>query len=81
MTCTGRLMRDADFRGHLARINRPVQVIAGLHDPVTTVDDAQAIVSAVPGARLQVLDTAHLSNLGDVAAFNRTLKTFLLPPA
>ena len=74
-------VRDADFRGHLARISRPVQVIAGLHDPVTTVDDAQAIVNAVPGARLQVLDTAHLSNLGDVAAFNRTLKTFLLPPA
>ena len=30
---------------------------------------------------LQVLDTAHLSNLGDAAGFNRSLKTFLLPPA
>lgn len=70
-------VRDADFRASLPQVRLPLLVVAGSADPVTTVADAQAIVDAVPGAQLAVLDAAHLSNIEAPEAFNAALLDFL----
>mgnify|MGYP001554226593 CR=1 FL=1 len=56
----------------------PTLVIAGDRDPATPVAMSQAIVHAVPGARLVVLDgAAHLSVLEQPAAFTAAVQDFL----
>lgn len=74
-------VRDADFRADLSRLDLPLLVIAGKADPVTTVVDAQAIVDAVPGAKLVALDAAHLSNIEARPAFDAAVLEFLLAEA
>lgn len=68
---------DADLREEIGRISRPMLVIAGRHDPVTTVEDARFIAGRVPGARLVELDASHLSNVEAPAAFNDAVLNFL----
>jgi 3-oxoadipate enol-lactonase len=70
-------LADADLRESIERIACPTLVIAGRHDPVTTVDDARFIAARVPGARLAELDASHLSNIEAAAAFNDALLRFL----
>lgn len=61
-----------DQRADLARIASPTLVIAGEQDPATPPDSLREIASAVPGARLEILDrAAHLATYersGAVAA-------------
>ena len=54
-------IRDADFRDELPRITAPTLIIAGTHDPVTTVADGQFMQQAIPDAQLVELPAAHLS--------------------
>jgi len=56
-------LRDMDHRDLLGKISRPTLVIAGRHDPATTIEAAEFIRSRVPGAALTVLDTAHIANV------------------
>ncbi|HWX10688.1 MAG TPA: alpha/beta hydrolase [Trinickia sp.] len=67
----------ADLREDIERIARPTLVIAGQHDPVTTVEDTRFIAERVPGARLVELGSAHLSNIEAAAAFNEAVLRFL----
>jgi 3-oxoadipate enol-lactonase len=67
----------ADLREDIERIARPTLVIAGQHDPGTTVEDARFIAERVPGARLVELGSAHLSNIEAAAAFNEAVLRFL----
>jgi 3-oxoadipate enol-lactonase len=67
----------ADLREDIGAIALPLLVIAGEHDPVTTVDDASVIVLRVPGARLERLPASHLSNIEAPARFTQALLTFL----
>jgi len=53
-------------------------VVAGTHDPATTVEDAKALVAAIRDARMLELDAAHLSNIEASAAFNAGVLEFLL---
>jgi len=56
-------VRDMDHRDLLGRIRAPTLVIAGRHDPATTVEAAEFIRRRIPRAALTVLDTAHIANV------------------
>lgn len=70
-------VRDADFRGRVAGIRTPAMVVVGTGDPVTTPAEGQALAAAVRGAKLAVMNAAHLSNIGDSESFNAALLSFL----
>jgi 3-oxoadipate enol-lactonase len=50
-----------DFRESNRRIAVPTLVIAGLQDEATPLAMSEAMVAAIPGARLATIDAAHLS--------------------
>ncbi len=56
-------VRDMDHRELLHKIKAPTLLIAGRHDTATTVENAEFIRDRVPGAKLIVLDAAHISNI------------------
>jgi pimeloyl-ACP methyl ester carboxylesterase len=67
-----------DSSPDLRSINVPTQVIVGENDEITPPGDAQLLVRAIRGARLEVIpNAAHLPNLEQPAAFNRVLASFL----
>lgn len=70
-------IRDMDLRPVVHLIDRPTLVIAGSQDPATPPDHAQAIATAIAGARLASLEAAHLSNIEQPAAFTAALLDFL----
>jgi 3-oxoadipate enol-lactonase len=75
-------IRDADFSNEtlansISSIKIPTMVVAGAHDPVTTLADAHAIVNRIPGAQYFELDAAHLSNIEDASAFTMGVERFL----
>lgn len=67
----------ADLRDELTQMPRPMLVIAGESDPVTTSRDAEAIVVDAPHAHYLVLPASHLSNVACAGAFNQHVITFL----
>jgi len=66
-------LRDADLRGSVGGITAPTLVIGGRLDVSTPLEQAEALVAGIPGARLLALDTAHLSNIEAPAAFSAAL--------
>lgn len=74
----GFAIRDMDHRSLLAKIRAPTLVIAGRHDPATTLEAGEFIAEHVPGAKLAVLDAAHIANLEQPNAYNDTVLDFLL---
>ncbi len=71
-------IRDMDLRETIRGIKAPTLVIAGRHDPSTTVANAEVIRDGIPGATLAVLDAAHLSNIEQAGRFSDTVLDFLL---
>ena len=71
------VLARTDLRGEIARIACPTLVIAGEHDPVTTVADAQFMVDRIRGAQLVTVDASHLSNVEAAQAFTEALLNFL----
>jgi len=71
-------IRDMDHREIIRNIAAPTLVIAGRHDPATTVEAAEFIRSHIPGAVLTVLDAAHLSNVEQPRVYADTVLGFLL---
>ena len=67
-----------DHREIIRDIAAPTLVIAGRHDPATTVEAAEFIRSRIPGAVLTVLDAAHLSNVEQPRVYADTVLGFLL---
>jgi 3-oxoadipate enol-lactonase len=67
----------ADLGADIRRIGAPALVIAGSHDPVTTVLHAQALAGAIPGATLATLPASHLSNIEAPDRFSELVATFL----
>src|SRR5204862_5854411 len=59
----GEAVRDMDHREIIRSITAPTMIIAGRHDPATTVEAAEFIRSRIPRASLRVLDAAHLANV------------------
>ena len=66
-----------DLRDAIGKIKAPTLVIAGEHDPVTTVADAQFIAEHVAGAKVVTLPASHLSNVEAPEAFNEAVLAFL----
>ena len=74
----GEAIREMDHRPLLARIKAPTLVIAGRHDPATTLEAGEFIAQHIPGAELAVLDTAHIANMEQPQAYADTVLGFLL---
>jgi 3-oxoadipate enol-lactonase len=51
-----------DLEEDIRAIRAPTLVIAGRQDPATPPPHAELIASRIPGARLEIVDGAHLSN-------------------
>ncbi|WKX27923.1 3-oxoadipate enol-lactonase [Tatumella ptyseos] len=67
----------ADLRNELDAMSRPLLVIAGEQDPVTTVEDAQRIVSHCTQSQLVTLPASHLSNVECSVPFCQHVLKFL----
>lgn len=66
-------VRDADFRHDLGTISTPTLVIAGDRDIATPLALSETLVAGIPGARLEVLQAAHLSCVEQAEPFARLL--------
>jgi 3-oxoadipate enol-lactonase len=62
-----------DFRESNRRIAVPTLVIAGLQDEATPPRMSEAMVAAIPGARLATIDAAHLSAVERPVEFTQLL--------
>lgn len=71
-------LAGADLRADVGRIAAPTLVVAGEHDPVTTVADGAWLCGHIPGAHLLALPASHISSLEAADAFTRGLRRFLL---
>ncbi len=71
-------IRDMDQRWGIGDIKAPTLVIAGKQDNATPVSAAELIVSRIKGAKLKVLDAAHISNVELPPAFTDAVEKFLL---
>jgi len=74
----GAAIRDMDHRSLLAKIRAPTLVIAGRHDPATTLEAGEFIAEHVPGAKLAILEAAHIANQEQPQAYNDTVLRFLM---
>jgi pimeloyl-ACP methyl ester carboxylesterase len=67
-----------DSRPHLAGITVPTWIVVGDQDAVTPPDRAQEMASAIPGARLEIVEGAgHLTPLEQADAIERILMEWL----
>jgi 3-oxoadipate enol-lactonase len=74
----GEAVRDMDHREMIRAITAPTLVIAGRHDPATTVEAGELVRSRIPGAALTVIDAAHLANVEQPHDYADTVLGFLL---
>jgi 3-oxoadipate enol-lactonase len=61
----------------LERIEAPTLVVGGEHDPTVPPVLARKLADRIPGARLEILDAAHLASLERPDEFNRLLEEHL----
>lgn len=66
-----------DLRADLPSIGAPTLVVAGSQDPATSPEHAELIASLIPGARVEVVDAAHLASWEQPAAVNALLRDHL----
>jgi 3-oxoadipate enol-lactonase len=74
----GAAVRDMDHRALLPKIAAPTLVIAGKHDPATPLEGNEYIKNNIPGAKLAVLDAAHIANIEQPQAYTDAVLGFLL---
>lgn len=70
-------LADADLRPHLTDMQRPMLVIAGEQDPVTTPKDAETIANTAHNAQWISLPASHLSNVACPTQFSRQVLHYL----
>jgi 3-oxoadipate enol-lactonase len=73
----GEAVRDMDHRTFLPNIKPPVMIIAGRQDPATTLAMGESMRDRIPGAKLAVLEAAHISNVEQPKAYTETVLKFL----
>lgn len=66
-----------DWLDALAQVTTPALVIAGTQDAGAPPAMSEAIAGRIPGARLELLETAHLSVAEQPQAFERLLRGFV----
>jgi 3-oxoadipate enol-lactonase len=74
----GEAIRDMDHRPLLPKISAPTLVIAGRHDPATPLEGNEYIRDHIPGAKIAVLEAAHIANFEQPQAYADTVLGFLL---
>jgi 3-oxoadipate enol-lactonase len=70
-------IRDMDQRWDIGAIALPTLVIAGKHDPATTMKDGELIASRIAGSKFVKLNAAHLSNIEQGKQYTDTIEKFL----
>ena len=73
----GAAVRDMDHRELLPKIKPKIMIIAGRHDPATTLAMGESMRERIPGAQLTVLDAAHISNVETGKAYTDAVMKFL----
>jgi 3-oxoadipate enol-lactonase len=73
----GEAVRDMDHRALLPKITAPTLIIAGRHDPATTLAMGESLRDRIPGAKLAVIDAAHISNVEQPQIYTDTVLDFL----
>ena len=73
----GEAVRDMDHRPILAKIKAPTLVIAGRQDPATTVAMGESLRERIPGAKLAVVEGAHIANVEQPKIYAETVLNFL----
>ncbi len=66
-----------DHRALLPKIKAPTLVIVGTQDPATPLGQGESMRERIPGAKLAVLDAAHISNVEQPQAYTETVLNFL----
>lgn len=74
-------IRDMDLREDIKSLGASTLVIGGTQDPGTTPEHAQLIASSIQGAKLVLLEAAHMSSIERAAQFTSTLLEFLAAEA
>ncbi|MGA9606710.1 MAG: 3-oxoadipate enol-lactonase [Rouxiella badensis] len=67
----------ADLREEVAKMERPMLVIAGEHDPVTTLAEAEWIIERASDAQICLVPASHLSNIACPVMFSRQTLNYL----
>jgi len=67
-------IRDMDMRPVVGLITNPTLVIGGLRDPSTPPSHSEALAAAIVGARLEMLEAAHLANVEQPAPFAEAVR-------
>ena len=70
-------IRDMDMRPVVGLITNPTLVIGGLRDPSTPPSHSEALAAAIVGARLEMLEAAHLANVEQPAPFAEAVRAHL----
>lgn len=70
-------VRDGDFRTRVAQVAVPTLVLGGRYDSAVTPEDSRALAAAIPGARYEELDAAHISNWEQRDRFTHLVLEFL----
>jgi 3-oxoadipate enol-lactonase len=71
-------LRDADLRNEIKRIQVPVLVIAGTHDPATTPSEGRYLANEISHSQFLELNASHMSNIEAADEFNTAVMEFLL---
>jgi 3-oxoadipate enol-lactonase len=72
-----RALAYSDERAVLPGVTVPALVIWGEADAICSRQESEYLAGHIPGARLNILHTGHMSNMEDPAAFNAVLREFL----
>jgi 3-oxoadipate enol-lactonase len=61
-----------------AEVEGPERALAGRHDQATPLEGNEFIRAHIPGARIAVLDAAHIANVKQPQIYADTVSEFLL---
>jgi 3-oxoadipate enol-lactonase len=70
-------LAQADLGAGVRAIPVPTLIVAGEHDPVTTVADGEWLRDRIAGARQVTVPASHVSNIEAEEAFTAILRGFL----
>ncbi len=71
-------VRDMAQTTMLLKIKSPTLILTGRQDPACTVDQAIVLNRMIDGSKMVILEeAAHLSNIEQPEAFNRTVRAFI----
>jgi 3-oxoadipate enol-lactonase len=70
-------IRDMDLRDSIRGIKKPVCILTGEYDIVTTVADARFLEQSIAGSSLVQLPAAHISNVEAPGEFTNAVLSFL----